>query len=540
MKHIIHFAVLFIVFLTMETATLYILYEYIYRYAAGDKSSGNAGGHNGSFVHLLKRVVKYYWWIFHHREKAFHEKNTYPYSRQMRKFLTQQSSFRAELARNIILLASGMAVLGIVVIVMVIPPSGNLSLGSAFYSAVIFVIGITVMLDFTKRYRGYLFEFLQKSELFLTEFSKILKFEVTQKEEEKVPKEDAVIPKRFKIFSLLMVLVILLTAISVVVLQWSVFAKLYDAESGLISLTQLQMVMGETLLTTVVSCLVFLLVCCIIWKEFRQTVILRIKDFLRKITSRWAHEAKQAAKNTERILICPDLSPWAQSITEMCRELHLETMSFQTDERIGMNARAVIGEDSTPTVIVGTELLDCLHRQLGTLDIPAVRFILGHELAHIYFRDQKDPLCKRAAWLLVVSFPFAIGFAVISSRLDSKFLAALTGLAVVIWCGFVLSKLSDDRFCKQIMELRADRIGLQVSRTDPDTFRMLVPFLKVMEEEGNSLYRYYKKYIDVAVHPSLQTRLKELERRKRWGIWEYARYIRIIQFNIITGQGWRL
>lgn len=160
MKHIIHFAVLFIVFLVMETAALYILYEYIYRYAAGDKSSGNAGGHNGSFVHLLKRIVKYYWWIFHHREKAFHETNTYSYSRQMRKFLTQQSSFRAELARNIILLASGMAVLGIVVIVMVIPPSGSLSLGSAFYSAVIFVIGITVMLDFTKRYRGYLFEFL--------------------------------------------------------------------------------------------------------------------------------------------------------------------------------------------------------------------------------------------------------------------------------------------------------------------------------------------------------------------------------------------
>ena len=96
------------------------------------------------------------------------------------------------------------------------------------------------------------------------------------------------------------------------------------------------------------------------------------------------------------------------------------------------------------------------------------------------------------------------------------------------------------RFRGQIMELRADRIGLQVSRTVPDTFRILIPFLESMEEEGNPLYLYYKKYIDVAVHPSLQTRLKELERKKRWGILEYARYIRIIQFNIITGQGWRL
>lgn len=540
MKHIIHFAVLFIVFLAMETAVLYILYEYIYRYAAGDKSSGNAGGHNGSFVHLLKRIVKYYWWIFHHREKAFHETNTYPYSRQMRKFLTQQSTFRAILARNVILMTSGMVALGIVVIVMVIPTSGTLSLGRVFCLAVIFVIGITVILDFAKRYREYLFGFLQKTELFLTEFSKILKFEATQKEEEKVSKEDAVVPKRFKIFSLLMALVILLTAISVVVLQWGAFTKLYDAESGLISLTQLQTVMGETLLTTVGSSVIFLLVCCIIWKEIRQTVILRIRDFLCKITSRWAHKAKQTAKNTAGILICPDLSPWAQSITEMCRELRLETMSFQTDERIGMNARAVIGEDSTPTVIVGTELLDCLHRQLGALDIPAVRFILGHELAHIYFRDQEDPLCKRAAWLLVVSFLFAIGLAAISIRFDSKFLATATALAMAIWGWIVLSKLADVRFRGQIMELRADRIGLQVSGTVPDTFRILIPFLETMDEEGNPLYQYYKKYIDVALHPSLQTRLKELERRKRWGISEYARYIRIIQFNIITGQGWRL
>ena len=65
MKHIIHFAVLFIVFLAMETAALYILYEYIYRYVAGDTNSGNAGGQNGSFVHLLNRIVKYYWRIFY-------------------------------------------------------------------------------------------------------------------------------------------------------------------------------------------------------------------------------------------------------------------------------------------------------------------------------------------------------------------------------------------------------------------------------------------------------------------------------------------
>lgn len=534
MKHIIHIAIFLIVFLAMETAVLYILYEYIYRYAAGDKSSGNAGSHNGTFVHLLKRTVKYYWWIFQHREKAFHKTNTCPYSRQMRRFLTQQSSFRAELAQNVIWLVSGMVVLGIVVIVMAI------SLSRVFYSAFIFVIGIAVMLDFTKRYRGYLFEFLQKTELFLTEFSKILKFEVTQNAEEKEPKEDVVVPKRFNVFRFLRSLVILLAAIGVVVVQLGGFTKLYSCVISLAQLAQLQTVMGETLRTTLGSSVFFLLVCCIIWKEFRQTIILHTKDFLGKITSRWSHKAKHTTKNTEGISISPDLSPWAQSITEMCQELHLETMSFQTDGRIGINARAVIGKDSKPTIIVGTELLDCLHRQLGTLAIPAVRFILAHELAHIYFRDQEDPLCKQASWLLVVSFPFAMGLVMISIRLGNEFLVMSTALAMVIWGGLVLGKLADMRFRGQIMELRADRIGLQVSKTVPDTFRILIPFLESMEEEGNVLYQYYKKYIDVNLHPSLQTRLKELERRKRWGILEYARYIRIIQFNIITGQGGRL
>ena len=224
----------------------------------------------------------------------------------------------------------------------------------------------------------------------------------------------------------------------------------------------------------------------------------------------------------------------------MCRELRLETVSFQTDERIGMNAIAVVGEDSTPAIIVGTELLDRLHRQLGMSAVPAVRFVLGHELAHVYFRDQKDPLWKQAGRLWLLSFLLAIGLAAILIRLDSGLYVAAAVLAVAGWGGSVLNMLSDVRFCRQIMELRADRIGLQLSRTVPDTFRTLLPFLEVMEKEENLLYQYYKNYIDVASHPSLQRRLKELERGKKWGVVEYVRYMLIVQIRIISGQGWRL
>lgn len=119
------------------------------------------------------------------------------------------------------------------------------------------------------------------------------------------------------------------------------------------------------------------------------------------------------------------------------------------------------------------------------------------------------------------------------------FLIILLGLL----CSFVpLGILLDGHFRRQIMELRADRIGLEVSRVKTENACAALSYLEPTErgEKSNPFLGYYKRYIAVETHPSLERRIKELKRGKRWGVMEYIRYLCLIKIRERIGLGKRL
>ncbi len=112
MSHAMFIFFLFTVTVFLELLILYLFFEKIYRFAAGDRSGGGEG-HDHSFSFLIGKVIIYLKWRFAHREGS-ESTSEYSYSEEMNTFLTANSDMHGELLGNLLLLISGIILAGAV------------------------------------------------------------------------------------------------------------------------------------------------------------------------------------------------------------------------------------------------------------------------------------------------------------------------------------------------------------------------------------------------------------------------------------------
>ena len=100
--------------------------------------------------------------------------------------------------------------------------------------------------------------------------------------------------------------------------------------------------------------------------------------------------------------------------------------------------------------------------------------------------------------------------------------------------------MGDPRYWKQIAELRADRVAINVCECDSSTFvafwRKECKSQDIKRE--NVLLEYYRKYIKIEGHPSMERRMDLIKRKSRWQWWEYIEHALIIMKWRITNRGW--
>ena len=106
--------------------------------------------------------------------------------------------------------------------------------------------------------------------------------------------------------------------------------------------------------------------------------------------------------------------------------------------------------------------------------------------------------------------------------------------------GIFAKVICDARFWKQIAELRADRIAIDVCNSNKMKF---VEFWKEYIEkqsknETNIIDQFYRRYIRVEGHPAMERRMELIEKREKWHWWEYFEHALVIMKWRVTNRGW--
>lgn len=256
---------------------------------------------------------------------------------------------------------------------------------------------------------------------------------------------------------------------------------------------------------------------------------------------------KNAIKIKNNISICAELESWKDDIFRMCERLHINSVYIIMDNSVQDIAMVTKGEQNIFLMKISRYYFEDM-RQYFDKDIfkKVFMFIIGHELAHIHFNDRSNRKTAFISLFIYVGFLFYLfGTARLIGNIPSLTIVLIWGCLLVYIFLFIVSVMKDIRYWKQIKELRADRIGIEVSDTLPSIFDEFVSYCQYLSnnidnDKENIIYFFYKQYVDVEEHPSLQRRSIELHRNKRWRITEYFRYSRMIRCKLCKFGGWKL
>lgn len=233
------------------------------------------------------------------------------------------------------------------------------------------------------------------------------------------------------------------------------------------------------------------------------------------------------------------LALWENDIENICSKLHIRNIEIKVVDDVKVTVYSILKKYEVPQIYIGgyylNDLRDYYEREIF---YNMVLFILGHELSHI---SSKDSLSReRFKYLLSLLIGLVI-FLLLFKEINlsvygvtgGKFFLAIINCVMIVLLLFTYvffyKTWSDERYWKQVYELRADRIGFQVSNVLIDIFKELM------------FYSQNSETID-DFHPLYTTRIKEIEKYKnmKWGIKDQLRYTWKFAWNLRIHKEWRL
>ncbi|MGG7177443.1 M48 family metalloprotease [Clostridium paraputrificum] len=272
-------------------------------------------------------------------------------------------------------------------------------------------------------------------------------------------------------------------------------------------------------------------------------IILEPMIVKRKLKEKYMSEEKKVIADNIYFIRLED------DIREMCEKLKIEDIEFIVGNNSTLNAYALVQKFNRPKIIIEEELMKyvdkCTNGNEGEYK-GIMRIIIGHELAHVICEDPiRISLRKRVANAI-----YAISYLIyilLISQVASVALRIVISIAFIVMLPF-FKVMTDIRYWNQISELKADRVGMEISESEKEMFiklwkEILNKINKEEEEtkridESNLCYIYYKRYKENEAHPSIFRRIEMIEKHSEWRVIDYLSHSICIIRWLITKKGW--
>ncbi len=230
-----------------------------------------------------------------------------------------------------------------------------------------------------------------------------------------------------------------------------------------------------------------------------------------------------------RVKVSRDLWPWDNEIKKMCQKLNIKGIRIEKCHNSQDIATICFDEDGVQVVLLDHYQMEAVKdfflKQKWNTYHDAVMFIIGHELAHIHFKDTKGRKCASDILLILLG---SMAYITVSFCLLEG-LNIFYGPFFVLWFISVLlliciiEPMANDRYWAQVQELRADRVSMGTLGLRTEVFLQFAAYCR--ENGGMEADKF---------HPDMELRCRELQQRSTWGISDHIRYSARFTVNRIS------
>jgi len=270
-----------------------------------------------------------------------------------------------------------------------------------------------------------------------------------------------------------------------------------------------------------------------VYKVTDKEAMLRLRQWA-QYRNHLKHKSKIEVKYTL------ELEEIVPEILEMCALLNIKEITIGVDD---LKTRKVISQTESgkmPVIVIDKKLFEKLQFEYPSEYWELIRLLAAHELIHIYYKDKT--YIMKIYVILLLWFIAALGVFYLLCLLNS-FVFFIIGILKTTVEYYVIHILRDKRYWNQVMEFRADRVGMMISNTSPEILENVLICIEEDDDEikqDNFLHKIYKNTMEQYIHPSAEQRINEVRRGIPWGPGEYVRYLWIIGKNVLIGKGWRI